>query len=137
MNAFFTSLPKGALEGLNVFFFIFHTLFTLFNLTGWIWKKTRPAHAVTMVLTSFSWFILGLFYGIGFCFCTEWHWQVRRLLGIRDTSTSYIYLLIKVLTGKNLSEPLVIEGTKWVFIGIVIATVIVWIPEIRKRLKKL
>ena len=46
-----------------------------------------------------SWFILGIWYGWGYCICTDWHWQVRRALGFHDGGHSYTYLMIHTLTG--------------------------------------
>ena len=52
---------------LNIFFFVFHSVFTLFNITGWAFRKTRKWHLITMLLTAASWFILGIWYGWGYC----------------------------------------------------------------------
>jgi Protein of Unknown function (DUF2784) len=100
---------------LNIFFFIFHTGFTLFNIVGWSFKKTRKLHLVTMLLTVFSWFVLGIWYGWGYCACTDWHWQVRDTLGFDDRSNSYIHFLIFKLTGKDLNELLVGRATLIIF----------------------
>ena len=43
-----------------------------------------------------------VFYGWGYCPCTDWHWQVRARLGF-DDPPSYIQLLIAELTGVELS----------------------------------
>jgi hypothetical protein len=90
---------------LNYFFFVFHTVLILFNLFGYIPKRTRRWNLVTLSLTFFSWFILGIWYGWGFCFCTEWHWEVRRHLGFADND-SYTHFLIHTLTGINPSQRL-------------------------------
>jgi hypothetical protein len=103
------------LEFLDYFFLIFHTLFTLFNMTGWIWKKTRMLHLATISLTAFSWFILGIKYGWGYCFCTDWHWRVREALGRPIRSDSYIQFLISELTGINLPSLPVDVATVAVF----------------------
>lgn len=95
------------LQTLDIFFLVFHTVFTLFNLTGWAFRKTRLLHLVTIGATSFSWFVLGIFYGWGYCFCTDWHWQVRQALGKPPQSYSYIHFLILELTGINLPQGLV------------------------------
>jgi len=79
---------------LNEFFFIFHSALIIFGLFGWLWEKTRAANLVVLSLTGFSWFILGIWYGFGFCPCTEWHWQVRMRLGYYDMPSSYIKFLI-------------------------------------------
>ena len=93
---------------LNIFFFVFHTLFTLFNLVGWIFPKTRRLHLVTMTLTALSWFVLGIWYGWGYCACTDWHWRVREQMGFHDRSRSYIHFLVLKLTGVDL-DPVLVE----------------------------
>ncbi|MBT8352161.1 MAG: DUF2784 domain-containing protein [Deltaproteobacteria bacterium] len=77
---------------------VFHGGLILFNLLGWIWKKTRRLHIVTMSLTILSWFGLGIFYGWGYCPCTEWHWQVKYRLGETDLPYSYIKYYMDKLT---------------------------------------
>jgi hypothetical protein len=49
--------------------------------------------------TFFSWFVLGIWYGFGYCFCTDWHWQVREALGRPVESHSYVHFLLLELTG--------------------------------------
>ena len=83
---------------LNVVFFAFHTSWIAFNCLGWIWRRTRRWHLVTVSLTAVSWIALGAVYGWGYCPCTDWHWQVRARLGHEDPR-SYIQLLIRVVTG--------------------------------------
>lgn len=56
-------------------------------------------HLATMLLTAFSWFILGIWYGWGYCFCTDWHWQVREKLGQPVPFNSYIQFLVYEITG--------------------------------------
>jgi len=92
---------------LDKFFFVFHSFIILFNLFGWIWKKTRKANLILILLTLGSWFILGIWYGFGFCPCTEWHWQVRAKLGYSTESTSYLVFLIKSITGLEVERHLV------------------------------
>lgn len=92
---------------LDKFFFVFHSSLIIFNLFGWIWKKTRLANLVVLLSTAFSWFILGIWYGFGFCPSTEWHWQVRVKLGLYDMPSSYIEFLIESLTGLDVSRKFV------------------------------
>jgi hypothetical protein len=101
---------------LNIFFFVFHTAFTLFNMVGWIFSNTRKLHLVTITLTSFSWFVLGIWYGWGYCFCTQWHWAVREKLGFDDRSNSYIHFLLFKLTGANLNPQMVDNCTLIIFL---------------------
>jgi Protein of Unknown function (DUF2784). len=90
---------------LDVFFLAFHTLWVVFNMAGWAWRRTRRLHLVTMGLTAFSWFVIGpLWYGtLGYCLCTDWHWAVRRQLGYADRSQGYVHFLAHTLLGLDLS----------------------------------
>jgi len=83
---------------------------------GWIFIKTRKLHLITLSLTAFSWFVLGIWYGWGYCFCTDWHWDVREKLGYEDRSGSYIHFLILKLTGANVNPQLVENTTLIVFL---------------------
>ncbi|WP_138431522.1 DUF2784 domain-containing protein [Fodinibius saliphilus] len=101
---------------LDIIFIIGHTIFILFNLLGWIWKWTRRWNLVTLLLTAFSWFGLGVWYGFGYCPCTHWHWQVRDKLGYTDMPNSYIQFLIQQLTGIEMKAGIVDFTTGTLFI---------------------
>ena len=113
---------------LDFFFLIFHTFLTLFNLLGWIWKKTRKANLITLILTGLSWFVLGIFYGIGYCPLTDWHWQVLEKLGKHDLPYSYIKYLIYRLTSLDANATVVEYAT---VIGFFIALIMSVILNIR------
>ncbi|HLK14203.1 MAG TPA: DUF2784 family protein [Fimbriimonadaceae bacterium] len=87
------------LAALNIGFFVFHTALILFNVFGWAWRKTRRWNLVTLLATAFSWCVMGLWKGLGYCLCTDWHWRVREAMGIHETSSSYIVLLTRELSG--------------------------------------
>lgn len=91
---------------LDTFFFIFHSFIIIFILFGWMWKKTRKANLIVLLLTAFSWFILGIWYGLGFCPCTEWHYQVRLKLGLHMPS-SYVKLLLDSITGLDFNAKVI------------------------------
>ncbi len=93
---------------LDWFFILFHSAWTLFNITGWAFRRTRKLHLLTTGLTAFSWFVCGYFYGWGFCICTEWHWRVREILGKDNSSYSFIDFLIRKITGLN-PDPLYVD----------------------------
>ncbi len=120
-------------ELLNIAFVLFHTLLILFNLLGWIWKATRRLHLATILLTAFSWFVLGIWYGFGYCFCTDWHWQVRRELGYTDMPNSYIKFLIEMLTGINLSANFVDVATAILFFGALVTSLYVNFRNFEKK----
>lgn len=86
---------------LDWFFILFHSVWTLFNITGWAFRKTRRLHLVTTGLTAFSWFVCGFFYGWGYCLCTDWHWRVREILGKENSSYSFVHYAIREITGLN------------------------------------
>lgn len=87
------------LRFLDIFFLVFHALLIFFNLFGWLIKPLRKANLIVLLLTGGAWFILGIFYGIGFCPLTEFHWQVLHKLGQYNLPDSYISYLIERFTG--------------------------------------
>ncbi|MFW6214731.1 MAG: DUF2784 family protein [Alkalispirochaetaceae bacterium] len=93
------------LHAADIALLLFHGGLTLFNLIGWIWGATRRANLVTLLLTGASWFILGLFYGIGYCPLTDWHWQVLHLLGEQGLPRSYITYVLQRLFGLRVPGP--------------------------------
>lgn len=120
-------------ELLDIGFIIFHTALILFNLFGWIWKATRRWNLATLLLTAFSWFGLGIWYGFGYCPCTHWHWMVRRQLGYADMPNSYIKFLVHQLTGFSLDAGLVDAGTAIFFFLAVIISFYVNFRDFEKR----
>jgi len=121
-------------EILDFFFVLFHSLLILFNLFGWIWKKTRLWNLVTLLLTGGSWFILGIFYGIGYCPLTDWHFSVLDKLGERNLPSSYIEYLSERLTGANFQTSLVNILT---MIGFFLALIIsLWLNILESRKKR-
>ncbi len=101
---------------LDVFFVILHSSIIIFNVFGWIWKKTRKANLITLSLTGASWFILGIFYGIGYCPLTDWHFNVLEKLGKTGLPSSYTEYLVERLTGADFRGDLVDAITLVVFL---------------------
>ena len=118
---------------LDKFFFVFHTSIIVFNLFGWVWKKTRLANLIVLCITAFSWFILGIWYGFGYCFCTDWHYQVRMKLGYHDMPYSYVKFLIDSLTGLDINARFVDILTFSFFFLALIASMFINIQDWRKR----
>lgn len=103
-------------------FLVFHSLLIVFNLVGWVWKKTRKLHLVSMIITFGSWFIGGIWFGWGYCFMTDWHWQVREQMGHPIVNDSYTGFLIKELFGiKNLPENLDLSIMLMFFVAFLLA----------------
>jgi len=89
---------------LDKFFFAFHSVWIASLLFGWAWRRTRLANLVVILLTAFSWFFLGIWYGYGYCPSTDWHWQVRARLGYHDLPSSYTKFLVDSFTGWDVSQ---------------------------------
>ncbi len=119
---------------LDIFFIIFHSSLIIFNLFGWVWKKTRIANLVTLLVTAGSWLILGLIVGsLGYCPLTEWHFNVLNRLGIYDLPVSYIKYLIDRLTGININANLVDSVTLWGLVLALVLSVLINIRDFRLR----
>ena len=116
---------------LNIFSLVFHTVSILFVLFGWVWPKARRVHLAALALTALSWFGFGFTRGFGYCFCTDWHWNVRYRLGCPDMPRSYITFLIKTLTGWDLDDNLVDAVTVAAFFGV--SALAVWLAFARRN----
>lgn len=118
----------------DILFVVFHTSLILFNLLGWIRKKTRPANLVTILVTFTSWFLIGLIVGqIGYCPSTDWHFSILRELGHTDLPTSYIKYLADRVSGQDFSQKLVDDLTLW---GLLTAFIISAALNIRDFIRK-
>jgi hypothetical protein len=95
---------------LDIFFLTFHASWVAFILTGWIWPTTRRWHLLVIGLTFLSWFGLGLFYGIGYCPSTDWHWRAKTARGEAGLPNSYVKYYLDRLTGLSW-DPRVVDTT--------------------------
>ena len=82
---------------LDFFFLFFHSLLILFVLVGWV--LAPRAHLAVTGLVLLSWFFLGLWYGWGYCPCTDWHWAIKRRLGASGLPASYVKYYLDGITG--------------------------------------
>jgi hypothetical protein len=121
------------LVALDWVLFLGHVAVIVFNMIGWIWRRTRVLHLVTIGLTAFSWFVMGAWYGWGYCFCTDYHAHVLRQLRHPDADLTFIQLLFKRLFGGDVSRPMADTLAVVVFGMIVFATITVWARELRFR----
>ncbi len=125
-------MSRTALQAIDIGFFVFHTVLVLFNLLGWAWKKTRRWNLATLILTSISWFVLGIWYGVGYCVCTDLHFQVRRQLGYHDDSPTYIHFLVKTITGVSMDPGLVQTITAIGFVFALVMSIALNVRDWRK-----
>lgn len=79
---------------MSFLFHILHLTVIAANLTGWMFPRTRRAHLLLVTMTLFSWVVPGFRYGLGYCFVTDWHWQVLEAEGVTDLPASYISYIL-------------------------------------------
>lgn len=104
------------LESLDIFFHILHLSIIVINVTFWTSFRTLIIAQITMGLTLISWLGFGQVYGFGYCFLTDWHWQVKEKLGDNNLPASYVKLVIDRTLGVD-SDPALID--QWT-IGILV-----------------
>lgn len=110
---------------LDILLTIVHLFIIGFNLTGWIFPRTRKLHLVFIALTALSWFVLGIWFGMGYCPVTDWQWQVKELRGERGLPSSFITYFVNKITGEELKDEFVNNVTLVVFIACVLLSLYV------------
>ncbi len=123
---------------LDIFFVVFHSSLILFNLFGWIWKKTRILNLIILSLTGASWLFLGLIVGtLGYCPFTDWHFNILYKLGSTDLPNSYIKYLADRITGLSFNASMVDNVTLYTFLTALVLSVYLNVRDIiRKRSEK-
>lgn len=92
------------LQAADILFTFLHLAIIGFNLLGWIWPSTRKANLICIAATAASWFILGIWFGIGYCPITDWQWQVKEQLGETNLPSSFVKYVFDNMTGQNFSS---------------------------------
>ncbi|XOV94013.1 MAG: DUF2784 domain-containing protein [Bacteroidota bacterium] len=113
------------LEVYDYAFTIFHSLFILFVLFGWIHPRTQRIHQVALLLTLVAWLLIGIYIGtIGYCPLTDWQWDIKRELGYRNLPSSFTEYIAEKLTGFNFKKSYVDIATAFgLGFGIIMAIV--------------
>ncbi len=114
-----------ALKLLDVLFTLFHLAIIGFNLLGWIWPSTRKLHLICVAVTAGCWFILGIWFGIGYCPITDWQWQIKEKLGEHNLPNSFIEYCVKAISGNSISPTVVHNMTAVCFFLAVLLSVYV------------
>lgn len=94
---------------LDILLTIVHVALIGFNLFAWIWPRLRRAHLVTVAATAGSWFLLGIWFGTGYCPITDWQWQVKEKLGERNLPDSFVKYIADKFTGQDF-DPSIIDA---------------------------
>jgi Protein of Unknown function (DUF2784) len=121
------------LKFLDILLTFTHFALIGFNLFGWIWQKTRRAHLITVAATAFSWFILGIWFGWGYCPITHWQWNVKKQLGERNLPNSFIKYYADKISGKDIDPKIVDTITLIAFLTVIVLTVILNFFNKRKK----
>ncbi|ERM80369.1 hypothetical protein P872_13815 [Rhodonellum psychrophilum GCM71 = DSM 17998] len=119
------------LQMADYFFVLFHTCLILFNLFGWLWKPLQKWQLLTISLTFASWLGLGIWYGLGYCPLTDWHWDILRQMGETNLPNSYISYLFQRLLGLKLPDLWVDVLT--VSMAILALAASIWVNFFQKR----
>ena len=99
-----TELSPATLVFLDHAFLVAHTALIFFNLFGWAWGRTLRLNLLSIFLTAGSWVAFAPWYGLGYCPCTDWHWQVKWALGQTDLPNNYLTYLFDAWTGIAVSD---------------------------------
>lgn len=99
------------LHALDIFLTLVHFTIIGINMFGWIWPKTRRLNFVCIVATTFSWFVLGLKFGIGYCPLTHWQWMIKEKLGEHNLPYSFITYYGEKIANRSLDPALVNKVT--------------------------
>jgi hypothetical protein len=102
-----------------------HLGIVIFNLFGWIPRVTRKAHFISILVTAASWFILGIWFGIGYCPVTDWQWEVKEKLGEQNLPASFITYYADKISGQHFSPSLINKVTAISFALAVLASIYV------------
>lgn len=122
------------LHFLDILFTLLHVIIIGFNLFGWIFPATRKLHFISVIVTAFSWFILGIWFGMGYCPITDWQWRIKEKLGESNLPGSFITYYANKITGGNFSDAFV---SRWTLICFLMAALLsVYFNFIRRRKRK-
>jgi hypothetical protein len=118
---------------LDWFFLLFHSALILFNLFGWIFSGTRRWNLTVLLLTAASWFGLGIFYGMGYCFLTDWHWQVLEHLSNTPYEHGYVQYLFRRVAGVSVGAEFADRLTVILFFMALATSLVVNIRDIARK----
>lgn len=132
-------MRETALALLDGAFHVVHVAIIVFNLFAWLHPRLRRWHLVMVALTLGSWLILGIWYGLGYCFVTDWHWRVMAARGRVQLPSSYTELLAEAVLQRDFSPAIVASWTLWTFVAAIVGSITVnlraWFRTARTRSK--
>jgi hypothetical protein len=120
---------------LDLAFLVGHSALIAFNLFGWICPKTRRLHLLSILLTAASWLALAPWFGLGYCPCTDWHWQVKEALGETDLPNNYLTYLFDTWFGLGITDAIAERLAYLCLTPALIASITLNLRDRRKRLE--
>jgi len=120
-------------HALDIGLLVFHCAFIAFNCFGMFWRKTRRWNLFTLAFTAFSWGALGYWYGWGYCFLTDWHWQIKEKLGVTGLPNSYLKWMVDAPTGWDVSAQAVDAVAAGVFALSIVVSVALNVRDWRRE----
>lgn len=120
----------------DILLVILHVLLILFIVFGWIPKKTRKIHFFVVIIVALCWFVLGIFFGFGYCPLTDLQWTIKLKLQEEELPFSFIKYLLDNITGYNFDETLIDYVTLFVFVSVLIVSTYLNMVSIKKRFRK-
>lgn len=123
------------LKALDYFLTFFHLAIIAFNLFAWIPARTRRAHLVLAGITLGSWFILGIWKGMGYCPVTDWQWDIKRRLGEGPLPPSFVTWFVQAYTPLRPASAMVDGWTGGLFAAAILASLFAnfGLPVLRKK----
>ncbi|SMF71407.1 DUF2784 family protein [Pseudobacteriovorax antillogorgiicola] len=83
-------------QTLNILMHTTHIAVILTNCLFWAFKGwPRKLFLASFSLTIISWLGFGIYYGLGYCFLTDIHWQILRESGDTNLPPSYIHFILE------------------------------------------
>jgi hypothetical protein len=108
---------------LDLLLTLVHLLIIGFNLFGWIFPRARKFHLAFIILTALSWFVLGIWYGIGYCPVTDWQWRIKEQLGEQHLPPSFITYFAEKIFQTEFSDALVNTLTLVLFLAAAVVSI--------------
>ena len=88
----------------DVILFWAHAIVAVACVFGWLIPGAEKLHFALILMIGFSWYGLGLQYGVGYCVLTDWQWRVRQRLGCTPEHGSFVQLLLERASGMHLDS---------------------------------
>ena len=110
---------------LDVLLTLLHLVIIGFNLFAWIWPALRRAHFIGIMVTGACWFLLGIWFGPGYCPVTDWQWRIKEQLGEHNLPNSFIKYYADKISGQNFPSSLIDSLTLTCFLLALLTSVYV------------